>query len=236
VLDEYGKYGDAPQIDLRTWAREELGLPLAIENDARMALIGEWRHGAARHFEDVAMVTLGTGIGTAILSEGRIVRGKHGQAAILCGHLTVRAGGRLCRCGNVGCAETEASTAILPQLARERTDFEGSALSKLAVLDYAAVFQHAAAGDPCAKGLRDHSLQVWSSVVVNLIHAFDPEIVIMGGGIMASAGAILPAVRDYVKRHARTPWGAVRIEPSELGDQAALVAAEWLVQEQLPYN
>ena len=67
---------------------------------------------------------------------------------------------------------------------------------------------------------------------MNLIHAYDPELVILGGGIMASADVILPASANYVTRHAHTPWGKVRVEASALGDQAALVAAEWLLEEQ----
>ena len=232
VLAEYGKYRDAPQIDLRAWANEQFGLPMAIENDARMALIGEWRFGAGQAYEDAVMITLGTGIGVAALSEGRVLRGKHGQAAVLCGHATVRYGGRLCSCGNIGCAEAEASSAFLSQIAREREDFATSLLSQQPLLDYASVFQCAARGDGCAKAISDHSLQVWSSLAVNLIHTFDPELVILGGGIMASAEIILPAVQDYVRKHAHTPWGQVRVVASELGDEAALVAGEWLLQEQ----
>ena len=107
VLAEYGKYADAPGLDLRAWARAELGLPLAIENDARMALIGEWRSGAGRGVDNVVMITLGTGLGTAAIIEGRVLRGRHGQAGVLGGHLTVRYGGRKCSCGNMGCAEAE---------------------------------------------------------------------------------------------------------------------------------
>jgi glucokinase len=232
ILTEYGKYRDGPGVDLRAWAREALGLPLALENDARMALIGEWRYGAGRGHDSVVMVTLGTGLGTAALIEGRVLRGRHGQAGCLGGHFTVRYGGRPCSCGNAGCAEAEASTAFLAQVARERGDFARSPLAAEPVLDYAAVFGHAAAGDPCARALQEHSLRVWSALVVNLIHAYDPEVVVLGGGIMAGGDVVLPAVRAYVDRYAHTPWGQVRVVASELGDRAALAAAEWLVQEQ----
>ena len=233
ILAEYGKYRDAMDIDLRAWARDALGLPLAIENDARMALIGEWRHGAGRGSDDVVMITLGTGLGTSAVVEGRVVRGKHGQAGCLGGHTTVRYGGRPCSCGNVGCAEAEASTAFLARIAAERADLAESPLSREPVVDYAAVVRHAAAGDPCARSLLDHSVRVWGALAVNLVHAYDPEVVILGGGIMSAADSILPAVREYVLRHAHTPWGKVRVVASELGDRAALVAADWLVREQV---
>jgi glucokinase len=231
ILAEYGKYRDAMHVDLRAWAEREFGLPLAIENDARMAMIGEWRYGAGKGCDNLAMMTLGTGIGSSAIVQGNVLRGKHGQAGCLCGHLTVRYGGRPCNCGNIGCAEAEASTVFLAELARSRPDFPKSALAGEPVLDFAAVFRHAAAGDACASAIREHSLLVWSSLAVNLIHAYDPELIIVGGGIMASADVILHAMREHVLRHAHTPWGKVRIAASELGDQAALVAGEWLVGE-----
>ena len=232
VLAEYGKYADAMSLDLRAWSRAELGLPLAIENDARMACIGEWQLGAGRGSDNLVMMTLGTGLGTSAILEGRVLRGVHGQAGILGGHLTLRYGGRPCSCGNIGCAEAEASTAFLAGLAAARPDFAASALAGEPLLDFAAVFRQAAAGDACAVALRDHSVLVWASLAVNLIHCYDPELVILGGGIMASADVILPAVREHVGRYAHTPWGKVRVEASALGDQAALVAAEWLLHEQ----
>jgi glucokinase len=231
ILAEYGKFADAMGLDLRAWARADLGLPLAIENDARMALIGEWRAGAGRGCDNLVMMTLGTGLGVCAVVEGRVLRGRHGQAGVLGGHLTVRYGGRRCTCGNLGCAEAEASTAFLRQLAEAAPEWARSSLRAAATLDYAQVFAHAAAGDACAAALRDHSLLVWGSLAVNLIHAYDPEVVILGGGIMASAGVVLPAVADHVHRHAHTPWGQVRVVPSALGDQAALVAGEWLLGE-----
>ncbi|MFO0930357.1 MAG: ROK family protein [Gemmataceae bacterium] len=234
ILAEYGKYRDGPEVDLRV-GTAGTGTALAIENDARMALIGEWRHGAGRGCDNLVMVTLGTGLGTSAVIEGRVLRGRHGQAGCLGGHLTLRYGGRDCGCGNAGCAEAEASTAFLAHVARGHAAFPASPLAGEAVLDYAAVFRHAAAGDPCAAALRDHSLLVWSSLVVNLIHAYDPEVVILGGGIMASADVILPAVCAHVAGYAHTPWGKVRIVASELGDGAALAAAEWLVEEQAEY-
>lgn len=231
VLATYGKYDDARAIDLPAWARAGFGLPLALENDARMALIGEWQAGAGLGCDDLVMVTLGTGLGVCAVIEGQVLRGRHGQAGVLGGHLTVRVGGRRCGCGNLGCAEAEASTAHLGAIAPGMPGFPRSPLSSVVPLDYAAVFRHAAEGDPCAVALRAHSLQVWSALVVSLIHAFDPERVVLGGGIMASGGVILPAIRDYVARHAHTPWGKIAILPSALGGDAALVAGEWLLRD-----
>lgn len=232
VLAEYGKYADAMELDLRAWAKNEFDLPLAIENDARMAMVGEWLGGAGRGCDNLVMMTLGTGLGTSAIIEGRVLRGKHGQAGILGGHLTVNYRGRECHCRNVGCAEAEASTAFLTDLFKEQPGILESSLARAASLDYAAVFRLARRGDACAKAIRDHSLQVWASLAVNLIHAYDPEMVIIGGGIMASAKVILPFIQEHVRRCAHTPWGRVEVMASQLGDQATFAAAEWLLLEQ----
>lgn len=230
ITGHSGKYVDAPDVDLEAWARREFGVPFSVENDARMATIGEWRHGAGRGSDDIVMVTLGTGIGTGVVMGGQVLRGRHGQAGCLGGHLTLRAGGRPCPCGSVGCAETEASTSALPTLAAEDPEFAHSALCEANPLDYAAVFAWAQKGDALARRLRDRSLEVWGALAVTLIHAYDPEVLVFGGGILASGEAVLGPIRAYVERHAWTPWGTVRVTASELGDDAALVACEWLAK------
>jgi glucokinase len=233
VLAEYGKYRDAPDLDLRRWAASEFDLPLAIENDARMALMGEWRAGAGRGCDNLAMLTLGTGLGTAVLMEGVLLQGRHGQAGVLGGHLTVCYDGQPCSCGNVGCAEAEASTAFLGGLASRTPGFDSSPLRQAATLHYALLFKLAAAGDPSALALREHSLRVWGTLAVNMIHAYDPDRLIVGGGIMAGADVVLPALRKHVERYAHTPWGKVEVIAGQLGDQPALLAAEWLVGQYL---
>ncbi|MEX2544977.1 MAG: ROK family protein [Phycisphaeraceae bacterium] len=230
VLAINAKYDDATQLDLGAWARQCFNLPLAMDNDARMALIGEWRHGAGRGCDNIAMITLGTGIGVAAVVEGRVLRGAHGQATILGGHLTVDYAGRRCTCGNIGCAEAEASTDVLAALAQTRDDLATSALAGETILDYRAVFDWAKRGDTCAAALRDHSLNVWAALAVNLVHAFDPERIVVGGGIAASDD-LLPAMQRYVDQYAWTPRHRVELVRGRLGDDAALVACEWLVEK-----
>lgn len=234
ALTHFGKYADAADVDLRAWAKKEFNLPLVVDNDARMALIGEWRHGAGIRTDNLVMLTIGTGLGVCPLIEGRVLRGVHGQAGILGGHLSVHYDGRLCRCGNRGCAEAESATAYLPEMAKARPDFPGSALAKEAVIDFANVFRWAKKGDACALALRAHCMRVWGVLLVSLIHAYDPEKIIVGGGVMRDARVILPALRRHVKKHANTPWGDVKIVASKLGDCAALLAGEWLLREQFP--
>ncbi len=225
------KYDDAPGLDLSAWARHTWNLPLHLENDARLMGIGEWRLGAGRGCDNLALMGLGTGIGVCVISEGRVLRGPHGQAGILGGHLSLDPRGPVCTCGNRGCAEAHASGHVIDALARRDPRWSGSALSKLPRVEYHAVFAAAAAGDALAVDLADQALAVWSAVAVNLIHAYDLERIIIGGGIMGSAGQILPAVRAWVDRHAWTPWGKVEVRPAALQERACLLAAEWLADE-----
>lgn len=233
ALTAYGKYEDAPRLDFVRWSRETLGLRLWIENDARLALLGEWQVGAGRGCNDLVMVTLGTGLGTAALIEGHLVRGKHGQAGVLGGHLTVQQGGRFCPCGNRGCAEAEASTLVLRTLATESSDYSDSPLRHADVIDFATVFRLAREGDSCAARLRGRAIETWSSLIVNLIHAYDPERVIVGGGIMAGEGDFFPELRQCVLARAHTPWGQVAVVGSQLGDTAALFGGEYLIRQKM---
>ncbi len=225
ALGSNGKYVDADQLDLGAWSREALGLPLYLENDARMALLGEAYAGAGRGFKDIVMITLGTGIGGVAMIEGKLLRGKHAQAGCIGGHLPVRIDGRMCTCGAVGCAEAEASGWALPMLAREWVGFADSSLSQSENVGFRELFREAARGDRIACEIREHCLRVWATVTVGLVHAYDPEIVIFGGGVMKSAEVILPYIKSHVQKYAWTPWGKVEIRAADLGESAALLGA-----------
>lgn len=225
VLSTNKKYDDAPSIDFSAWSRGEFGLRFAIENDARMALLGERHTGAAKGYDDVVMITLGTGIGGAAMIEGKLLRGRHAQAGCLGGHLPAKTGGRPCTCGAIGCLEAEASGWALPLIARDWSGFEGSALAQSGNIDFRTLFQLAEGGDRVATEIRGHCLEVWASAAVGLIHAYDPEIIVIGGGVMRSADVVLPYIQQYVNQHAWTPWGKVKIAAAKLGNHAGLFGA-----------
>ncbi len=225
ILATNKKYDDAPAIDLAAWARREFGLALRAENDARMALLGEWHAGAAQGCNDTVMFTLGTGIGGAAMIGGRLLRGRHAQAGCLGGHSPVHFSGRECTCGAIGCAEAEAAGWSLPLICRAWPGFAASALARERRLDFAALFRQARARDAVAIAIRDRCLRVWAVNTVAAIHAFDPEVVVYGGGVMGSAEEIVPFLQAYVERHAWTPWGKVRVRAAKLGNDAALLAA-----------
>lgn len=231
ILSTNQKYDDACVLDLPGWCSKEFGIKFKVENDARMALLGEWYAGAGRGVEDIVMMTLGTGIGGAAMMNGKLVRGKHVQGGCLGGHLPVLFTGRKCTCGAIGCTEAEASGWALPEITQQWPGFDQSALCKETEITFRAIFTHAEAGDKVAIGVRDRCISVWSAGAVGLVHAYDPEVVIIGGGVMASADVILPAVQDYVAKHSWTPWGTVKVKAAELGNHAGLYGAVPLLSE-----
>lgn len=227
------KYEDAPNLDLAAWAKETFGLPIRIENDARMALLGEQYAGAGRGIADIVIMTLGTGIGSATILSGRLLRGAHAHAGCLGGHLTAKFDGRLCHCGNIGCAEAEAAGWSMPLVARAWPGFSESTLADKDSLDFRELFSHAAAGDAVAREVRDRCIRVWSANAVSLIHAYDPEIVLLGGGVMQSAAVILPAVQEYIDNHTWSTWGRAQVRAAELGNASALLGAVPLLTEEM---
>jgi glucokinase len=225
VVSTNKKYEDAPSIDFNAWCKEEFGLRFGIENDARMALLGERHVGAARGCDNLVMITLGTGIGGAAMIEGKLLRGKHAQAGCLGGHLPAKVGGRPCTCGAIGCLEAEASGWALPLIAREWRGFAASKLARQQHINFQMLFELADAGDQVAGEIREYCLKVWAAGAVGLIHAYDPEKIVTGGGVMRSGSAILPYIQAYVNEHAWTPWGKVEIVAAQLGNDAGLFGA-----------
>jgi glucokinase len=225
------KYEDSREIDMDAWSRKTLGLPLRIENDARMALLGEFYAGAARGFTEVVMMTLGTGIGGVAMIEGKLLRGKHAQAGCLGGHLPTLFNGRPCSCGAIGCAESEAGGWALPGVVKDWPGISDSSLSRYPEVGFKELFEDAAHGDRIAVTIRDRCLNIWAVDAVALVHAYDPEIIVIGGGVMKSADVIVPYVEGYVQKHAWTPWGKVQVHAAALGNNAALLGAIPLLSE-----
>lgn len=221
-----GKYDDGVGFNFGRWSESRFGLRGKAENDTRLALLGERFAGAAKGWDDAVLVTLGTGIGGAVIVGGRLLRSGSNKAGSLAGHLGVDWRGRVCTCGNRGCAEAEASTVALDAICRERAGFARSSLANVSgAIDFYKLFEGVAQGDSLAREVLDHCIGVWSALAVTLVHAYDPQVIVFGGGVMKRQELILPAVRDHVDRYAWAEKGSVRIVPSSLGASAALLGA-----------
>jgi glucokinase len=201
------------------------GVPVFVDNDCTAAALGEQLAGAGRGVDDFLYVGVGTGIGGGIVSGGRVLRGAHGFAGEF-GHIIVEPGGAVCGCGQHGCLETVASGSALDRLGRERF---GAGVSG------ADVVRMAREGDAAAVALVTDVGRRLGEGIAGLINAFDPALVIVGGGAAVGAGelALAPArarAAEAVEAPDHRPQ--VPLVPAALGvDSAAIGAALWAASE-----
>ncbi len=231
ALSTNAKYDDAPSIDLEQWVRERWGVPFVMDNDARMALVGEWKRGAGRGTENMVMMTIGTGIGTGVVVDGKPLYGRSGCAGSLGGHMIVDYKGRRCTCGNVGCVEAHGASFFLKEIIQDLPGVSDRFKADKDNWNFKSITDKVRLGDADAAAVLQECIAVWSAGIVNYIHAYDPEKVVIGGGIMKSADLILPAIRSRVESLAWTPAGKVEIVASQLGDEAALLAADYYFEK-----
>jgi glucokinase len=229
LLSVNDKYPDAIGLSFAEWAYRAFSLPSVLENDARAALIGEVAYGSARGENDAVLVIFGTGIGTAAIMNGEVVRGRHFQAGILGGHMATDIHGELCNCGNIGCAEAQAGHWAIPGIAKSHPLYKDSALANEEPLDYRAVIECANRGDPAATQLLDEFVRHWSAAIVNMIHAYDPQVVILSGGLMKSQKTVVPLLIEQVHRSAWTAWGKVRFTVADDPDTSVLLGVSHLL-------
>lgn len=232
VISSSGKYEDASYLDLPAWVRLELGMALKLENDARLACLGEWKYGAGKESQDMVMVTLGTGYGSSAIINGKVLRGRHFQAGILGGHFIIDFANkdRLCSCGNYGCVEAVASTWMIKEEARQNPLFEKSRLKEAGKIDLVTIFDLSKQGDELARLLQNHCLEAWGIGLVNLIHAYDPEVIVIGGGISNASETLIPYFKKLIAERAWCPWGQPDIRPAQFPDTAAILGAVLLFE------
>jgi glucokinase len=204
----------------------EFGVPTRFENDARMYTLGELLYGAGRAATNMICLTLGTGVGCGIALGRRVLRGPHGLSGILGGHITVQIDGPRCTCGNVGCLEALIGTGALIHEATEALACGRRSILReipLSSLSPQHIFAASAASDVLAQEIVQRFAQHLGAGVVSLVHAHDPDLVVLGGGMTAAAEQFLPAVQAYVHRHTWTlPGLEARVTTSELRNTAAL--------------
>lgn len=215
VVVSNGKYSDAASIDYSAWAYERFGIPLKLQNDAAAALAGELAYGVGRGAANAVIMIIGTGVGTAACFDGKVFCGPHGTMGILGGHIAIdMAEARKCTCGSRGCLEAHAGTWALQGLAEQEPDFEESVLSRAEKIDYKALADGCAQGDRLSKRLFGHVSKALGMGAVNLIHAFDPEMLILSGGAIHFS-ALQTEIESYVNRYAWMPWGKVKVTAAE---------------------
>jgi glucokinase len=184
----------------------EMACPFAADNDARVALEGERRWGAARGRKNVLMLTLGTGVGGAVLIDGRILRGT-GSAAGHAGHITVDAHGVECICGNRGCLETVFSARAIESAAFAA--IHRGVVTQLHNLTSrpptcAEVFECARQGDAVARDIVQHAILLLGGALAGLVHVLDPEVVILGGEVAESGDLLFSLIQRELDWRTKT--------------------------------
>ena len=193
----WGPHVESTDVPIKALLEDELHVPVAVDNDANVAAFGERVAGAARGFNDFLLVTLGTGIGGAIMIDGSVYRGE--SFAGEWGHIRHDPAGLLCDCGKRGCWETVASGPALVRLAREVIGLnpDGSLAGRFGstAITGENVTAAADAGDEVARGLVAQVGSELGQGLANLIAIFDPELVVVGGGLGSVGESLLGPAR-----------------------------------------
>jgi glucokinase len=210
---------------------EALGLAATLDNDANCAIFGEWWRGAARGAKHVVGLTIGTGIGGGIVLDGEIYHGASDIAGEL-GHMTIDSTGRRCKCGNYGCLEAYASGPAIAARAVEgieagaETSLPAYVQNDLAKITAQVVYEAAHDGDAYAREVVHDTAKVLGAGVANIINIFNPQVVVICGGVTLAGDQLFVPLRSEVKRRAFKPAAnACRIVPGELTGTAGVYGA-----------
>jgi glucokinase len=205
----------AKELPLRQMVEDRLGKKVLVENDATCAALGEWKIGAAQGATDAWVITLGTGIGGGFIAGSVLQRGAHGFAGEV-GHMVVDPGGPLCPCGRNGCWERYAS---------------GNGLSFLASGEKGEdVLSRAKNGAADAIDVVDTFARWVALGLVNLTNMTDPEVIVVGGGVIVSADVVMPRISHWFEQLLYSPQHRAhpRLVAAQLGEQAGAIGAALL--------
>jgi glucokinase len=207
-------------------AEEAFDRPAALQNDATAGALAEYRFGAGTEASTLLYLTISTGIGGGAVVDGRLHLGAAGNAAEF-GHVTVRRGGRPCSCGRRGCIEAYGSGTSIAERARERlADHPASALAELPDVTAADVTRAAAAGDPLAAELWAETVDLLGAAITDLVNVFEPDLVVLGGGVTRAGAMLLDPIREIVAAEAMPPAAAAaQVVLAGLGDHVGVVGA-----------
>jgi len=216
---------------------DKFGIPAALTNDANAAAVGEMTYGAARGMKNFIMITLGTGVGSGIVIDGKVVYGHDGFAGEL-GHVNVmRNNGRLCGCGRSGCLEAYASATGVARTAREilETSNKSSVLRNIPSNDITSkdVFDAAMEGDEVAREIFQFTGKILGEAFADFVAFSAPEVIVLFGGLAKAGDLILNPIIENMEKNILAIWkGKVKVLFSELKEaDAAVLGASALAWE-----
>jgi len=222
-------------VPLRQIIQDYFDLPVSVGNDANLAALGEHRFGAGRGVRNLIYITVSTGIGGGVIADGRMLLGARGFAAEV-GHQTIEIDGPRCNCGNIGCLETFASGPAIARMAREA--IAGGANSLLREMVYGQldqitsrlVYEAALQNDTLAISTFHRAGRYLGIGIVNLLHLFNPEMIIIGGSVAKAGDFLFNSMWETIRARSHPIyWKDLRIVPPALGDDVGLLGALALV-------
>jgi glucokinase len=221
-------------VNLEAPLRERIGLPVVTENDANAGAYGEWASGAAKGLQHVVYITLGTGLGCGLVLSGTLFRGASGYAGEF-GHTTVEPFGRRCACGAIGCLETRVSATGIVRTAREHLEknpqsvlqtYQGDQLTAHRIYD--AAIQ----GDKVAVAVFEETSRFLGLACANVMNLLNPEMIVIGGGVMASGEILLNGARKEAQLRAFRPsFLDCPIVQSKLWPDSGIIGAAMLARD-----
>ena len=226
-------------LPLWAWMEQALGLPVAVVNDVHAMGLGEAAHGAGQRYQHLLCIAVGTGIGGAYVLSREVYQGAHGGAGHF-GHVSIDAlSRRRCNCGNVGCVEMYAAAPAIVSdwvqavgLAQIRR-LLGKSPNAIDVADIALLTRRQDGIGEAAYAALHRSGRYVGLALTSLLHALNPDAVVIGGGVAQAGEAFFSGVRQAVKERAMPPFRGVPILPAALGPDAALVGAGVLAWQAL---
>jgi glucokinase len=211
--------------------------PVVINNDANLAALGEWKHGAGRGVNDLIYLTISTGIGGGVITQGRMLLGARGLAGEL-GHMRVTQDGPMCGCGQRGHIEAIASGTSIARIVRNRINAgEASILTDmiedLEELESVNIGIAAQEGDALAISAIENAGKAIGSHIASLVHAFNPDRIIIGGGVSQLGDLLFTPIRKTLTEEIIHPayLQDLKVVPAELGDDAGLIGAMVLARQ-----
>jgi glucokinase len=233
---------DVSSFDLHAELEKATGLPIVIDNDANVAAYGERCCGAAKGFDDVFYITMGTGIGAGLILGGKLQRGSRGFAGEF-GHFKIDLSGLECACGSTGCLETLASGPNIVRRVREQLFSDPSfSVSQLArdmegTLTGERVMRAAMENDELAVSVLKETGRILGAAVASIINLLNVEVVVLGGGVMAAGDLILEPIRKEAQRGTVRPsFNCCRIVAAQLGQDAGIIGAALLAHDAMRKN
>jgi len=210
-------FPDWQQVPLARLVNEQTGLPTFLDNDANAITYGEKWIGAGKDMNNFACLTLGTGVGSGVMLNGRLWYGSQGSGPEI-GHMTIHPKGRRCKCGNRGCLETLASAGWLVKMA--------SKIKNREPLSSKDIYLRALQGDPFCRDLFENLGEALGIAIANLIHILSLEGVVLGGGLSRAATIFLPSLeKEFKKRLTLIAPEKIKIRISRLQEKSGVLGA-----------